>query len=68
MHAYRNDTQIYVSVYPTTADSVRHAVSRVEQCVMEIQEWMSNNFLKLDAEKTEIPIFGFKAQLAKFSI
>ena len=44
-------TQIYLSVCPTTADAVRHAVSRVEQCVMEIQEWMSNNFLKLNAEK-----------------
>ena len=36
---------------------------------MEIQKWMSNNFLKLNAEtKTEILIFGFRAQVAKFSI
>ena len=51
MHAYADDTQIYVSVCPTTADGVRQAVLRVEQCVMEIQKWMSNNFLKLNAEK-----------------
>ena len=42
---------MYVSVFPRTADGARHAVSRVEQCVMEIQEWMSNNFLKVNAEK-----------------
>ena len=68
MHAYADDTQIYVSVCPTTADGVRQAVLRVEQCVMEIQKWMSNNFLKLNAEKTEILIIGFRAQLAKFSV
>ena len=51
MHTYEDDTQIYVSMCPTTADGVRHAVSCVEQCVMEIQEWMSNNFLKLNVEK-----------------
>ena len=68
MHVYADDTQIYVSVCPTTADGVRQALLRVEQCVMEIQKFMSNNFLKLKAEKTEILIFGFRAQLAKFSI
>ena len=53
---------------PTTADGVRQAVLRVEQSVMEIQKWMSNNFLKLNAEKNEILIIGFRAQLAKFFI
>ena len=62
-------TDLCVGVPYTTADGVRHAVSRVEQCVMKIEEWMSNNFLKLNAEKkTEILIFGFRDQLAKFSI
>ena len=37
-------------------------------CPLEIQEWMSNNYLKLNAEKPEILIFGFRAQLAKFSV
>jgi hypothetical protein len=68
MHTYADDTQIYVSGCPTTADGVRDAVTCVEKCVAEIQEWMSTNFLKLNAEKTEILIFGFRAQLAKFSI
>ena len=36
--------------------------------IMKILEWMSNNFLKLNAETTEILIFGFRAQLPKFSI
>ena len=67
MHADADDTLTYVSVC-TTADGVRQAVLRVEQCVKEIQEWISNNFLKLNAEKTNILIFGFRAQLAKFSI
>ena len=38
------------------------------QCVSEVQKWMSANFLKLNAEKTEVMVFGFRAQQAKFAL
>ena len=65
-HTYADDTQIYVSVCPTSCNGVRAAVCKLEQCVSEVQKWMSANFLKL-AEKTEVMVFGFRAQLAKFA-
>jgi len=68
MHTYADDTQIYVSVCPTSDHGVLHAVSKLEQCVCEIQEWMETNFLKLNAEKTEVIVLGVRAQLAKFQL
>ncbi len=68
LHVYADDTQIYVCVCPTSADGVYCAVSTLEKCVREIQEWMQTNFLKLNAEKTEVLVLGFRAQLAKFRL
>jgi hypothetical protein len=68
MHTYADDTQIYVSVCPTSDHGVQCAVSKLEQCVCEVQEWMETNFLKLNAEKTEVIVLGFRAQLVKFQL
>ena len=35
---------------------------------MIINEWMTMNFLKLNADKTEVVMLGFKAQLAKINL
>ena len=68
LHIYADDTQIYASICPTSADGVSLAVSNIETCVSEIQNWMSQNFLKLNAEKTEVIVCGFRAQLCKFHL
>ena len=57
-----------MSVCPTSSEGVDLAVSRLEQCVNEINEWMSQNFLKLNADKTEVIMLGFKSQLAKIHL
>ncbi len=54
LHIYTDDTQVYVSVCPTSSEGVDLAVSRLVQCVNEINEWISQNFLKLNAEKLEV--------------
>ena len=46
--------QIYISICPTTADGVNRAASIIEECVSAVQNWMARNFLKLNAEKTEV--------------
>ena len=68
LHIYADDTQVYVSVCPTTSNGVTLAVSRLEQCINDVNEWMSQNFLKLNADKTEVIMLGFKAQLAKIDL
>jgi hypothetical protein len=47
---------------------VEVAVAKIEQCVCEVGKWMSDNLLKLNADKTECTVFGFHAQLSKFTL
>ena len=52
----RFDTQLYISVPASNPNSVNNLV----QCISDIKEWMSNNFLKLNDDKTEILLVGPK--------
>ena len=56
-HFYADDTQIYISFQPSsyivTLDEVR---STIEACVSDINEWMTDNKLKLNNDKTELLI------------
>ena len=56
-HFYADDSQIYVSFKPTQSDA-DCALNKLESCVNEIREWMTNNFLKLNDDKSEIVVFG----------
>lgn len=55
-HTYADDTQLYIAVSPHD-HSPLHSLS---QCVKHINEWMNQNFLQLNANKTEIIVFGPK--------
>ena len=65
---YANDMQIYCSICPVTVDGVSQAVSNIEACVSEVNVWMASNFLKLNADKTEVLVIGFRTQLAKLDL
>ena len=56
-HFYADDTQIYMSFQPSSymvsLDEVR---STIEACVSDINEWMTDNKLKLNNDKTELLI------------
>ena len=54
---YADDTQIYISFQPcsyiVTLDEVR---SKIEACLLDINEWMTDRKLKLNNNKTELLI------------
>ena len=61
-HTYANDTQVYVS---TPATDHVDAINRLAACIERIRDWMADNHLKLNEEKTQIIWLGTRQQLNK---
>ena len=49
-HLYADDTQLYLAF---TADDQLDKTQQLENCIEEIKQWMSSNFLKMNESKTE---------------
>ena len=61
-HFYADDTQLYIHLSHKNASS---ALTKLNACLHDVQEWMSLSKLKLNPEKTEFIVFGSKAQRQK---
>ncbi len=66
-HFYADDTQLFLSFDPTQ-ENAESALQRIETCIDEIRQWMSQNFLKLNDDKTEFIIIGSHFQRSKVHI
>ena len=67
IHCYADDTQLYLAFSPNTpaADS---AVQAMRDCIMDLRNWMINDRLLLNDDKTEFLLLGTRQQLAKVNI
>ena len=68
LHIYADDTQLYLSLKPITQQAVDIGVPRLEGCLTDIYTWMSQNKLKLNADKTEVLVLDTPKQRAKISV
>ena len=57
-HSYADDTQLYISVSPNDTSPIASLI----QCIEQMNTWMSNNFLQLNKDKTEVLVIGPKTQ------
>lgn len=57
-HQYADDTQLYLSLAPDAHKSI----SFLHDCINDINMWMSQNFLQLNKDKTEVLVIGNEAQ------
>ena len=64
-HMYADDTQSYLHFCP---NEISMAIANIQECFSELQMWMNNNKLVLNASKTEVIIFGSKHQLDQLTI
>ena len=55
-HMYADDTQLYKSIDPSNFENQKQTAEQLHLCTSEISNWMSNNRLKLNEEKTEFLI------------
>ena len=62
-HFYADDTQLHISVAPDDPSALDPLLS----CLSDIKYWMSENFLKLNEDKTEILIIGSDEQRASIT-
>ena len=58
-HSYADDTQLYMTMDHSNNDW-RDGLARIELCVSEIREWMNQNMLKLNDDKTKLIVFASK--------
>ena len=68
IHCYADDSQLYSSFCPNASVNQAVALARMESCIDDIRNWMLNDKLKLDDDKTEFLIIGASQQLAKVTI
>ncbi len=55
-HCYADDTQLYISTRPDETSKL----SKLTKYVKNIKDWMTNNFLLLNSDNTEILLIGPK--------
>ena len=58
-HSYADDTQLYMTMDHSN-NNWRDGLTRIQLCVSEIREWMNQNMLKLNDDKTELIVFTSK--------
>ena len=55
-HSYADDTSLYITM-DRSNNYWRDGLVRIELCVSQIREWMKQNMLKLNDDKTELIVF-----------
>lgn len=65
---YADDSQLYISFYPSRPSELQNITERTNMCLAEIKSWMIENFMKLNESKTELLVLGKPLVLQKFDL
>ena len=68
VHCYADDTQLHVFFSPNKSTGQFEAVTAIQHCVDDIRNWMTNDKLLLNDDKTEFLMIGTKQQQAKVNV
>lgn len=69
---YAYDSQLYIGFNPSITDDLVDVKGSISNCLREMKNWMLENFMKLNENKTQLLVFGkphiLKMQEASFHI
>ena len=68
VHAYPDDTQLYLSFKANSEDNQTEALDAVQECIEDIRAWMAAGQIKLNEDKTEVILLCTQQQLDKLNI
>ena len=68
VHLYADDTQLYLAFCPHSNEDTIQAVTRIQDCVADLQDWININRLKFNATKTEIIVMCAPQKKLKLSM
>jgi exonuclease III len=68
VHAFADDTQLYLSFQPNSRTSEAEAIEAMELCIKALRVWMITDKMKLNDDKTEFMLLGTHQQLSKVCI
>lgn len=63
-HFYADDTQLWLTFDPK---DIKNAFSKMEECIKDVEKWMSFHHLKMNCDKTEYLLISSK-QLARSEV
>ena len=63
IHCYTDDSELYLAFCPNDNANQEAALARVERCIEDIHNWVLNDKLKLNNDKTEFTTIGTSQQL-----
>ena len=66
-HMFADDTQLHQAFNASIPCAQVDAKAKLESCLEKVSQWMAENRLKLNGDKTEILIIGTRQQLSKMT-
>ena len=57
---YADDSQLYIGFDATSEANRKMILTNIEHCLLDIKEWMTNNFMLLNEQKTKFILLGKK--------
>jgi hypothetical protein len=62
--AYADDLQIFVASHPA---DLKISIARIETCILDIQQWLTQHHLVMNPDKTEMIVLGKKSTISKLT-
>ena len=68
VHCYADDTQLYLAFSPDVQGEDETALDAMRDCIHDLRNWMIEDRLMLNDDKTELVLIGTRQQLQKVNL